>query len=470
MDFLFSIKEPVLILLTLTAYFLAFAQTLHVMLISTSKKVKSVRGALTYEVLLILHLLLACFVVNSAHFNFGRLLFRLRMLSIDIEPLMWANAVIFALGLILAIRQRKAIMAPELCILLLSTPPLIFLAGRFSWLLLFLDLAFFLFRVSASVSLDLDRARNNITTLSIAEALKKMPEGIYISTKRRILFMNDSMHDELVALGVGGHLMENVNVWEKISAFAKNKPRKVWQPCFVDASNNKTLMFSRDERMCGKRLAEQIFAVDVSEIVRLNEEIDATNEELLKVNVQLSKELKGLEEACKQEAAFQMHKRVHDEIGQRLSILHRWLEEANVEEVSQEQIATLMQDITANLRAKQVEPEDELASVVGAFSQAGVAITIDGDCPSCNLLPEILREAATNALKHGHAKNVWVNIRDEKNAKTITISNDGEGAKVMPEFGTGLRAMKKRVEDAGGTFEISGIDPFTIVVTFENEG
>ena len=470
MDFLFSIKEPVLILLTLTAYFLAFAQTLHVMLISTSKKVKSVRGALTYEVLLIFHLLLACFVANSAHFNFGRILFRLRMFLIDIEPLMWTNAVILVLGIILAIRQRKPIMVPELCILLLSTPPLIFLAGRFSWLLLFADLAFFLFRVSASVALDLDRARNNITTLSIAEALKKMPEGIYISTKRRILFMNDSMRDKLVALGVGGHLMENVNVWEKISAFAKNEPRKVWQPCFVDASNNKTLMFSRDERMCGKRLTEQIVAVDVSEVVKLNEEIDATNEELLQVNVQLSKELKGLEEACKQEAAFQMHKRVHDEIGQRLSILHRWLEEANVEDVSQEQIVTLMQDITANLRAKQVEPEDELAFVVSAFSQAGVAIAIDGDGPSCNLLPEILREAATNALKHGHAKKVWVNIREEKNAKTITISNDGEGAKVMPEFGTGLRAMKKRVEDAGGTFEISGIDPFTIVVTFENEG
>ena len=470
MDFLFSIKEPVLILLTLTAYFLAFAQTLHVMLISTSKKVKSVRGALTYEVLLIFHLLLSCFVANSAHFNFGRILFRLRMFSIDIEPLMWANAVIFALGLILAIRERKAIMAPELSILLLSTPPLIFLAGRFSWFLLFADLAFFLFRASASVALDLNRSRNSITTLSIAEALKKMSEGIYISTKRRILFMNDSMRDELVALGIGGHLMENVNVWEKISAFAKNKPRKVWQPCFVDASNNKTLMFSRDERMCGKRLAEQIFAVDVSEIVRLNEEIDATNEELLKVNVQLSKELKGLEEACKQEAAFQMHKRVHDEIGQRLSILHRWLEEPSVEEVSQEQIVTLMQDITANLRAKKIEPEDELASFVSAFSQAGVAISIDGDGSSSHILPEILREAATNALKHGHAKNVWVNIREEKNVKTITISNDGEGAKVMPEFGTGLRAMKKRVDDAGGTFEISDTDPFTIVVTFENEG
>lgn len=486
MDFLFSIKEPALIFLTLTAYFLAFAQTLHVMLIRRSERVRKVRGGLTYEVLLIIHLLLACFTANSAHFNFGRILFRMRMISLDIEPLMWANAIILALGIFLAIRQRKAIMAPELCILALSTPPLISLSGRYSWFLLFLDLAFFLFRVSASVSLDLNRARNNITTLSIAEALKKMPEGVYLATKKRILFMNDAMRDELVNLGVGGHLMENVKLWDKISALAKNASRKSWQPCLVDASNNKTLIFSRDERMCGKRMAEQIVAVDVTELQALNEQINATNEELLRANVRLSEELKNLEESAKQEAAFQMHKRVHDEIGQRLSILHQWLEGTNVEDVTQEQIVELTHDITASLRTKQVEPEDELASLIDAFSQAGVKIVLDGEEPLMldsllkpkttiynlkpNLLLEIIREASTNALKHAAAKNVWVNIEEEKNVQTITISNDGNGAKTMPELGSGLRAMKKRIESEGGTFEISATEPFTIVATFENEG
>ncbi len=493
MDFLFSIKEPALIFLTLTAYFLAFAQTLHVMLIRRSERVRKVQGGLAYEALLILHLLLACFTANSAHFNFGRILFKMRMISLDIEPLMWANAIIFSLGVFLGIRQRKAIMAPELCILALSTPPAVSMSGRYSWFLLFLDIAFFLFRVSASVSLDLNRARNNITTLSIAEALKKMPEGVYLATKRRILFMNDAMRDELVNLGVGGHLKENVKLWDKISALAKNASRKSWQPCFVDASNGRMLMFSRDERMCGKRMAEQIVSVDVTEVHELNEKINATNEELLRANVRLSEELKNLEESAQQEAAFQMHKRVHDEIGQRLSILHQWLEGTNVEDVTQAQIVELTHDITSSLRTKHVEPEDELASLIDAFSQAGVTITINGDesfklgaplkpktynlKPTTttynlkpNLLLEIVREASTNALKHGAAKNVWVNIEEEKNVQTITISNDGNGAKTMPELGSGLRAMKKRIESEGGRFKISATEPFTIVATFENEG
>ena len=482
MNFLFSIKEPVLILLTLVAYFLAFGQTLHVMLISTSGKAKNTLGARAYETLLVLHLLLACFVSNSAHFNFGRILFRMRALSLDIGPMMWANATIFALGLVLLIRHKKPIMTPELCILALSTPPFISLVGGYSWFLLFADLAFFLFRVSASLLLDLKRASSQITPLSIGETLKKLPEGVLVSTNNRILFMNDSMRDELVSLGLGGHLMKNVNVWEKIGSLEKNESRKSWQPCFIKTKGARTLMFSRDERMCGKRLAEQIVAVDVTAITKLNEEIEATNTELLKVNVELSKQLKNLEETCKQEAALQMHKRVHDEIGQRLSILHQWLESSNSEEITQTQAVELVSNITTKLRKKEIEPEDELASVIDAFAQAGVTITITGDGPTnpYSLVPspsrgdgpclaEILREAATNALKHGHAQNVWVNIYRGDNSQAITITNDGEGAKMMPELGCGLRSMKAKIEGAGGTFEITSTDPFTIVVTYENE-
>ena len=482
MNFLFSIKEPVLILLTLVAYFLAFGQTLHVMLISTSGKAKNTLGARAYETLLVLHLLLACFVSNSAHFNFGRILFRMRALSLDIEPMMWANATIFALGLVLLIRHKKPIMTPELCILALSTPPFISLVGGYSWFLLFADLAFFLFRVSASLLLDLKRASSQITPLSIGETLKKLPEGVLVSTNNRILFMNDSMRDELVSLGLGGHLMKNVNVWEKIGSLEKNESRKSWQPCFIKTKGARTLMFSRDERMCGKRLAEQIVAVDVTAITKLNEEIEATNTELLKVNVELSKQLKNLEETCKQEAALQMHKRVHDEIGQRLSILHQWLESSNSEEITQTQAVELVSNITTKLRKKEIEPEDELASVIDAFAQAGVTITITGDGPTnpYSLVPspsrgdgpclaEILREAATNALKHGHAQNVWVNIYRGDNSQAITITNDGEGAKMMPELGCWLRSMKAKIESAGGTFEISSTDPFTIVVSFENK-
>ena len=627
MDTLFSLKEPVLIALTLTTYFLAFAQALHAVLITQVRTAKASLGAVIYEAMIVLHLLLACMTANSAHSNFGRILFKLRAFSLDIEPMLWINAVICVLGFMLAVRHKKPLMAPELCMFALSTPPVVQATGQLSWLLFFVDVAFFLFRVSGAVWLDLARAKQQITRLSIAEALKNLPEGVFISFKRRVMLMNDAMRDALVALGVGGHFAENVKVWASVceraaggasvgaggagaggaaagaggagadsaaeesataasagaegaggalaegaaagagSVRAKKTGEQpaVLQTCYVKMPDGRTLMFTRQMRCCGKRKTEQILAVDVTEIEKLNKDIEVTNEKLAEINKQLAAELETLDEACKREAAAQMHKRVHDEIGQRLSILHNWLEgsaggragvdvggaaggvagsaaaggaiamaggaaEANLgtgdvavvgaaaggaADMSQAQIVELVSGITKSLRVKAVKPEDEVASVVSTFSQAGVHISVEregiacaflaggacsgcallgGSCvlvegePALQLLAEILREAATNALKHAHAQNVWVKISedtygaDEHNASAerdiaeentrkhtiIHISNDGETPLDTPVLGSGLRSMKQQVKRAKGTFRISKLEPFTIEVVLDH--
>lgn len=574
METLFSLKEPVLIALTLTTYFLAFAQALHAVLITQVRTAKASLGAVIYEAMIVLHLLLACMTANSAHSNFGRILFKLRAFSLDIEPMLWINAVICVLGFMLAVRHKKPLMAPELCIFALSTPPVVQATGQLSWLLFFVDVAFFLFRVSGAVWLDLAQAKQQITRLSIAEALKNLPEGVFISFKRRVMLMNDAMRDALVALGVGGHFAENVKVWasvceraaggasvgaggagtegaalagdalaegaalaggagaegaaagaDSVRAKKTGKQPAVLQTCYVKMPDGRTLMFTRQMRCCGKRKTEQILAVDVTEIEKLNKDIEVTNEKLAEINKQLAAELETLDEACAREAAAQMHKRVHDEIGQRLSILHNWLEgsaggRAGVDvggatDMSQAQIVELVSGITKSLRVKAVKPEDEVASVVSTFSQAGVHISVEregiacaflaggacsgcallgGSCvlvegePALQLLAEILREAATNALKHAHAQNVWVKISedtygaDEHNASAerdiaeentrkrtiIHISNDGETPLDTPVLGSGLRSMKQQVERAKGTFRISKLEPFTIEVVLDH--
>ena len=469
-DFLFSIKEPVLVLLESTAYFLSFAQTIHVMLISSAKEKRDVKGALFYEIMLIFHLILACIVANSAHFNFGRILFNLRMFSLGIEPFMWINAAIFAFGSIFSIKHRKVLMVPELCILAFATPPFITLSGPFSWLLLFVDLAFFTFRVSASVALDLMRARDHITALSVGEALKKLPEGILVSFREKILFMNDSMRNYLVGFGIGGHLVGNVKVWDRLCNLSQSQNSLTTNSCFIKTDAGEALMFSRETRVSGKHITEQIAAVDVTELAYLNEEIDRANKQLVSVNVELSVELNNLEQACKREAAFQMKKRVHDEIGQRLSILHHWLAGSLDDSLTEKDVVNLVSDITSCLRSKNVEAQDELDAVIETFSLAGLEISVNGARDKITLLPEILREAATNALKHGHAKHVWVNMSNEENLQTIEISNDGQGVSKMPEFGSGLKAMAQKVESAGGTLKISSLEPFTINVEFLKAG
>ncbi|RUO98523.1 ATP-binding protein [Hyphomicrobium sp.] len=80
------------------------------------------------------------------------------------------------------------------------------------------------------------------------------------------------------------------------------------------------------------------------------------------------------------------------------------------------------------------------------------------------------QEALTNAVRHGQAENVIVEMREVASgdnpenrfaAKAITlrVSDDGIGLKPDAEAGFGLSAMKERVLAAGGSLTITGEQP-----------
>ena len=98
MSHLFNIKSVVLIALIILLFGLMVGQMIHVLLVATRKENRNPRGAVAYEALLLAHLLLACATVCSAYANHGTLLFRMKMISFPIEPMMWVNAIALVLG------------------------------------------------------------------------------------------------------------------------------------------------------------------------------------------------------------------------------------------------------------------------------------------------------------------------------------------------------------------------------------
>lgn len=84
-----------------------------------------------------------------------------------------------------------------------------------------------------------------------------------------------------------------------------------------------------------------------------------------------------------------MRARVHDVIGQRLSILHRYLEEGRLDDESLEQIDPLLRSIAADLRSGGAsEPAEQLGDIAHAFGLVSVQIDVEG------ALPEDARVAA----------------------------------------------------------------------------
>lgn len=83
--------------------------------------------------------------------------------------------------------------------------------------------------------------------------------------------------------------------------------------------------------------------------------------------------------------------------------------------------------------------------------------------PHANIAPEVrhnvflaAKEAVTNIVRHAKAKSAWLRLHLEPAQFTIEISDDGRGLAGMDQeraaTRNGLRNMRKRMEDIGGTF------------------
>lgn len=99
--------------------------------------------------------------------------------------------------------------------------------------------------------------------------------------------------------------------------------------------------------------------------------------------------------------------------------------------------------------------------LVGARSPLTVHLTLD-EAPTrlrSEVETELLRitqEAITNARKHSHAENLWVDCRVRPPHARIVVRDDGVGMQAGRDDSYGLRVMHERAERIGATLMIDG--------------
>jgi signal transduction histidine kinase len=120
------------------------------------------------------------------------------------------------------------------------------------------------------------------------------------------------------------------------------------------------------------------------------------------------------------------------------------------------------------LRARELEGrllDEGLRAMVGEVNgRTGLlaAWVVEGDAyhvpdSLANALLHITREALSNVIKHAQAGKAEVRLRYEAARITLTVSDDGRGFEPRPSYGEdhhGLRNLRSRSEEAGGTFSL----------------
>lgn len=474
MNHLFALKATTLNLLVVVLLGITILQLLHSLFLTAKTTQKSSRLVILYEFLLVLYLFIACSAAMSALQGHGHVFLRFKPYAILLEPFLWLNFAIAIMGMYAYRKKGFLAHTPEFIALVLSMPPVIAKAGGFTGYLLIVSSSYFLFRTLSNLMIDLKLRASEPTFLSLVESLDKLPEGIaWTTTDYQMLYMNDAMRSCLMKLGFGTDLSDTSDLWRKLEWTALNhreqKDAVLAEGIRIHFDKNETRLFMRDSTVIRGTTCRRIYAIDVTEEERLNEKIEQVNEELAVKNKELNASLAQLQKVAQNKALVDMQARVHDTIGQRLSILHRYLESNDSDPEKLKQVVDLLHDITADLDSHaQPNAQAELDSIKNAFSLIGIDIVVSGVLPEDPAVAagytRIIREASTNAVKHGHAKRVSVDISEAPEGRTLIISNDGVAASEGIRFGTGLPGMNETAKSFGGTLAVTSYSPFTIVV------
>lgn len=169
-----------------------------------------------------------------------------------------------------------------------------------------------------------------------------------------------------------------------------------------------------------------------------------------------------------------MRSMVHDVMGQRLSIIHRLLEESPSEAqmcMVSSAIQAMMDDIS---RAEIADPATELSSIIETLSFVGIALEVSGELPKndtiSRLLVNIIRESSTNAIRHSHATRVKVSIIHANGFFEMSVSSDGFPISTIGAERTGIKSMRDALNDIGGELKITQDPLFSLEVKIPSGG
>ncbi|MEY8354975.1 sensor histidine kinase [Lachnospiraceae bacterium 54-53] len=217
------------------------------------------------------------------------------------------------------------------------------------------------------------------------------------------------------------------------------------------------------------------------------DEIHGLNEQLHEVNEQLQKYSVMAEKMAETRERNRLAREIHDTLGHTLTGIAAGIDAClaiigtspDQTRKQLELISKVTRDGIKEIRrsVNELRPDAlERFSLEYAISKMvsdinGVSDTrVYFDCKAQNLkfdedeenaIYRVVQEGITNAMRHGHAGEIWVTVKREGQDVLIQIRDNGIGCKEM-KSGFGTKHMKERIRMLNGSVTFDGSDGFIV--------
>lgn len=313
--------------------------------------------------------------------------------------------------------------------------------------------------------------RNNLSALSIKDAVDSLPSGILFCEENGNTVLLNMAMQELIGKLMGRQMRNGLLFYE---ALKQGEVLRGEQKYALDTSivyelpDYSVWRFKCDEIFIGKKIYHQISAANITMEWRLTSELEKKKKRLDKQKEILLRMLEDLERLSYQKELLKRKSRVHDVLGERFVVVQNLLrsETPDIAAVA-ERIKSMEKELKQDSEAVSVTFEQ----IAQSFQSVGVELVLHGVLPDGEtglFMLDLIRECSTNAVRHGFASRVEVSCKKERGGYSLTTSNNGDLPEAIRESG-GLRDMRRRIEDNGGSLEIVTKPAFAMIAWISGE-
>jgi signal transduction histidine kinase len=320
-----------------------------------------------------------------------------------------------------------------------------------------------------------DLGKAKISPSSSIEAMENLPMGLSFTTKEGFPLLTNRRMYLLVKAITGEFYLNGKEFWGSVS-----NNNTVVRP-LVSLDNGRKWQFSKKELRHKGYSYIQITAIDVTQLYQLTKELDERNNALDIQYERLERLSEEIEEIKREEQVLASKIRIHDSLGQNILLGNLLLEKAKKKDIIREDLDLIIQNWVS--LSRQLSGEGELQSEekdvylvqLGEMAKAlGVRVEILGDFPAdgieAHLIFAALREALSNAVRHGQADLVTVNLSKGDDEVTVIITDNGKGHQGKIDEKGGLKNLRKKIELAGGEIDIEAGERFRIRINVPVSG
>lgn len=221
--------------------------------------------------------------------------------------------------------------------------------------------------------------------------------------------------------------------------------------------------------MAGKSIY-QITGTNITEEARLQREVEKDNLRLKGMNRRLRQYGQDVQEATREKEILRAKTRVHDQIGRALLQTRQFLSGAQGDAESVR--AAWRQNVRLLLgKYADEQPVDTFDQLARAARAIGVTIERRGvfpaeDTESAQLVEIAAHECLTNLVRHAGGTRLEIIGGKTASGWRVRYLNDGSTPAGPIVEGSGLTALRARVEAAGGAMEIAHAPRFELTLTF----